>query len=145
MGLGNPMFGDDGCGVRLAEIVAQRVASSSSMLSVIVAGISPERHLAASCAHDTVVFADAVECGQTPGTVILMAGDQIVARYPQVSTHKLSLGLLAKRLADAGVKTWLLGIQPGSMAPGAALTREVAASVDSLACVLADAGREADA
>jgi len=43
------------------------------------------------------------------------------------------------------VKTWLLGIQPGSMAPGAALTREVAASVDSLARVLADAAREADA
>ena len=44
----------------------------------------------------------------------------MAARFPQVSTHKISLGLLARldRGAVARRKAWLLGVQPESLRPG---------------------------
>ncbi|MCX6905586.1 MAG: hypothetical protein NTW03_19330, partial [Verrucomicrobia bacterium] len=68
---------------------------------------------------------------------------EMAARLPQVSTHKLSLGLLA-RLIEAGGRTraWLLGVQPGSLAQGTGLTTAVQSSLALLADLLAETSRE---
>jgi len=50
----------------------------------------------------------------------------MAARFPQVSTHKISLGLLARCLeANGRTRAWLLGVQPESLQPGAGLTPAV--------------------
>jgi hydrogenase maturation protease len=75
---------------------------------------------------DHVVFLDAVEFGGPPGSVVLLDSDEMAARFPQISTHKLSLGLLAKQVeANGRTKAWLLGVQPGSLRSGEELTPAV--------------------
>ena len=57
----------------------------------------------------------------------------MVARFPQISTHKISLGLLAKRAeANGTTKAWLLGVQPESLKPGEELTPAVQATLELL-------------
>ncbi len=55
--------------------------------------------------------------------MVLLNSDEMTARFPQISTHKISLGLLAKRVeANGTTKAWLLGVQPESLRPGEELT-----------------------
>jgi hydrogenase maturation protease len=68
-----------------------------------------------------------------PGSTILLDSEQMSARYPQVSTHKISLGLLAKWAeANGTTKAWLLGVQPESLKPGDELTPAVRATLELL-------------
>jgi Ni,Fe-hydrogenase maturation factor len=56
------------------------------------------------------------------------------SRFPQVSTHKLSLGLLARMVeANGKTKAWLLGVQPASLRPGQALSEPVRRTLEQLA------------
>lgn len=144
VGLGNPGLGDDGLGVALARAVAARLAGATP--AVVDAGAEPERHLGAIAAagHDAVLFLDAVEFGAEPGAAVLLGAAEIQARFPQVSTHKLSLGVLACLVEQGGrARAWLLGVQPGSLAAGAGLSPDVRATVDVLAELLAEVGAAA--
>ncbi|HUM04423.1 MAG TPA: hydrogenase maturation protease [Terriglobales bacterium] len=123
VGLGNPDFGDDGFGVRMAEDLHQ-----TGVPHVVVAGVSPERWLSrlADPQFAHVVFLDAVEFGGAPGSVVLLNGREAAARFPQVSTHKISLSLLAEWIESNGAThMWLLGVQPESIRESAALSPAV--------------------
>ena len=114
--MGNVDYGDDGFGVRLAEVLLEAGVSD-----VVVAGAEPERYIGRTedQRFDRILFLDAVDFGATPGSVALLSSKQICARYPQVSTHKISLGVLAKWMEASGTtKVWLLGVQPESLHPG---------------------------
>jgi hydrogenase maturation protease len=130
MGLGNVDYGDDGFGVRLAEeLLAAGVAG------VVIAGTSPERCLgiAADDGYDHLVFLDAVDFDGEPGSVVFLNATEIGARYPQISTHKISLGLLARRVEAGGTtKAWLLGVQPESLKSGQQLTPTVKMTLGAL-------------
>jgi len=119
MGLGNVDGGDDGFGVRLAE------ALKDPAFDVLIAGTTPERFIGgvAEAGFDHLIFLDAVEFGGAPGAVAFLSAEEMTSRFPQVSTHKLSLGLLAKWVESGGkTKAWLLGVQPESLRPGAGLS-----------------------
>jgi hydrogenase maturation protease len=135
MGLGNVAYGDDGFGVRLAEALIGSASTPGTRSRVIIAGTTPEwligRVADRECDH--LIFLDAVEFGGAPGSVVLLNSDELAARFPQISTHKLSLGLLAKRAESNGrTKAWLLGVQPESLRPGENLTTTVAATLELL-------------
>jgi hydrogenase 3 maturation protease len=167
MGLGNVDYGDDGFGVRLAEELKSegrnpkaegnpksegrsedpgRSSSDFGLRShVIVAGTTPERVIGrvADESFDHVIFLDAVEFGGAPGSVVLLNSDEITARYPQISTHKISLGLLAKWAEVNGTtKAWLLGVQPESLKPGENLTPAVRATLELLLELVRDVSLE---
>ena len=102
---------------------------------VIIAGTAPERWLGrvAEADFDHVVFLDAVDFGGAPGSVVLLNSGEMAARFPQISTHKLSLGLLAQQVETNGrTKAWLLGVQPESLKPGGELTPTVRATLELL-------------
>jgi hydrogenase 3 maturation protease len=102
---------------------------------VIVAGTTPDRLIGqvADAGFDHLIFLDAVEFGGMPGSAILLDSEQMSARYPQISTHKISLGLLAKWTeANGTTKAWLLGVQPESLKPGGELTPAVRATIELL-------------
>jgi len=138
LGLGNVDSGDDGFGVRLAEALIRcgapgpfargELQALSSSLHCLIAGTQPERFVGRLAARgfDHLVFLDAVEFGGPPGSVVLLNSDQMQARFPQVSTHALSLGLLARWVEANGVaKAWLLGVEPASVQPGSPLSGPV--------------------
>jgi hydrogenase 3 maturation protease len=130
MGMGNTDYGDDGFGVQLVEELAEAEVSD-----VIVAGSEPEGWvgIAAEQDFDHVVFLDAVEFGGAPGAVVFLDAKQLVSRFPQVSTHKISLGLLAKFIESNGItKVWLLGVQPESTREEQMLSPTVRATMEVL-------------
>jgi len=111
MGLGNPDYGDDGFGVRLAEKLID-----AGVPNVVVAGVTPDRWITQLSSFDHVVFLDAVECGAVAGDVVFLDSAEMAARFPQISTHKISLGGLAQWIeANGKTQAWLLGVQPESL------------------------------
>jgi hydrogenase maturation protease len=115
IGVGNSAYADDAAGIVLAQLLLD-----SHLPHVAIAGANPERWI---CATDgirwpNVIFLDAVELGAEPGSAVFLGADAMVAQFPQVTTHKLSLGLLARYVeAQSNARAWLLGIQPHSLRP----------------------------
>jgi len=120
MGLGNVDGGDDAFGVRLAEALA-----GAGVLDVIIAGTAPEQLVVryADAGFDHLVFLDAVDFGAAPGSVVFLNSQEMAARFPQISTHKISLGMLAGYVESGRMtRAWLLGAQPLSLKPAPALS-----------------------
>lgn len=136
VGLGNPDFGDDGAGLHLATLLAERLPSPHR---VYLAGTTPERHVRELREErfDTVVLLDAVDFGAAPGSVAWFAAAEIAAFYPPVSTHKIPLPLVARLITEGtATRVWLFGLQPASLRPGNGLSAIVAASIERLAPLL---------
>jgi len=134
MGIGNVDYGDDGFGVRLAEKL-QREGTPD----VIVAGVAPERYLGrvADGGYDHLIFLDAVDFGGIPGSVVFLNSSEIAARFPQVSTHHISLGLLAKSVeANGRTSVWLLGAQAESFKSAGPLTPKMETTLETLSELL---------
>lgn len=132
VGVGNPDRGDDAFGPRLAAAVRDR-----GYRDVIVAERTPERWMGwlTGGDFDTILFLDAVDMRATPGDAIFLESTQIAARYPQVSTHTLSLGTLARLIEATGrTRVFLLGVQPQGVGEGS----ELSASVRTTAEILGD-------
>jgi hydrogenase maturation protease len=160
VGIGNVELGDDGFGVKLAAALLARgvnrreqapegspapiadprfIGKEAARLSVLIAGTEPERHLGGvfEAGFDQVVFLDAVEFGGAPGAVIFLGAAEMESRFPQVSTHKLSLGLLANWVeAHGATRAWLLGVQPETLQAGQDLSPAVEASREILQVLL---------
>lgn len=135
MGVGNVDHGDDGFGVYLAEELV--VAGHSD---VIIAGTTPEHYLGRIVEEgfDHLLIIDAVNCREAPGTVVFLNAAEIAAAFPQISTHKISLGVLATVLAEAGTRVWLLGVQPEMLRPGQELSSTMDASMEIIHRLLQD-------
>jgi hydrogenase maturation protease len=148
MGLGNVEYGDDAFGVRLAEELkseGRTPKSEGNPSQVILCGMTPERFigLVTDEGFDHVVFLDAVEFGGPPGSVVLLDSNEMAARFPQISTHKISLGLLARQVESNGqTRAWLLGVQPESLRQGEQLSPTVQATLELLLGLLRDVSAE---
>ena len=74
-----------------------------------------------------------------PGDVIFLEGAEIAARYPQVSTHKLSLGTIARLIEAQGpTRVFLLGVQPQSVGDAAELSAPVRTTLEILRDLLVE-------
>jgi len=137
-GVGRVDRGDDGFGPRLVAALAGVEA-----LDAVDCGDRPEDFTAEilRSSPDTVLIADAVEMGASPGEVALIEPGGLPAGCG--GTHRASLGTLMKYLEwRGGARVLLLAVQPGTIADGPGLSPEVAASLDRLARALArGAGR----
>jgi len=132
MGIGNVDYGDDGFGVRLAEEL-----TAAGVPDVIVGGTTPDRWIGQLTGFDHVVFLDAVEFGSAPGSAVLLNSGEMSVAFPQISTHKISLGILAGWVeANGRTKAWLLGVQPKSLKAGEPLTPTLQKTLETLAEVL---------
>ncbi len=110
-------------------------ADASVRHEAINAQTMPERFInrVSGRGFDHIIFLDAVEFGAEPGSVIFLGSGEMAGRFPQISTHKLSPGLLARWIEAGGTtKAWLLGVQPGSLKPARGLTKDVQATSDIL-------------
>jgi hydrogenase maturation protease len=136
VGIGNLDLGDDGFGVRLAQDI-----QAAGYPDVVVAGTIPERWALplAQGGFDTVVFLDAVHIPAEPGSVAFLGAGDLAAKFPQISTHKLSLGTLAEMIEATGrAKVWLLGTQPKTLLPGSGLSGAVGTTLEALKALLGE-------
>jgi len=141
LGIGNTDRGDDGFGVRLAEALEE-----AGLENVLIAGTTPEIYaiVLGNGKYDTVLFLDAVFSGAEPGSVVLMDAAEIRSGFPQVSTHRYSIGTLAEIIRSGkGTKVWLLGVSPASTEMGGALSGAVKESLRMLTELIPSAKKSA--
>jgi len=130
LGIGDSQWGDDGLGVVLAQSL-----QDAGCPNVVVTGSTPENWVdwARKAGFENVLLLDAVEFPGEAGSVVFLESAQLRNRYPQVSTHKFSLGTLASLIEnESKTRVWCLGVKPKSLAPGAGLSEPVKATVELL-------------
>ncbi len=141
LGVGNVERGDDGFGVRLVEALQGRFRLDGALLRPVDVGTCPERYvgMAARAGCQELVFADAVDFGEAPGSLLLARTEELLERPPTTSTHRVPLPVLAQYAEGLGVPAWLLGVQPASLRPGTELSPEVASALESVVELLGSA------
>lgn len=133
MGLGSVDYGDDGFGIRLAERLQEM-----GVPSVRVIGVWLDRCLMLSQIPEHIVFLDAIDAGEEPGTLFWLNSKAMRQRWPQITTHRLSLGLLAQYLEERWpLRVWLLGAQPLHLQAGAGLSQPVVRALEEAATAIA--------
>ena len=134
LGIGNEDRGDDGAGIevanRLRERSPLRAYSEHDGLEGIVRDISE------SDDNALVVFVDAADLKADPGTIKLVMPEDI--RPTEITTHRVTVALLAAVLAESGKRSAVICIQPGNTELGAEMTAPVKAAVGSAASALAE-------
>jgi len=125
LGLGNPLAGDDGIGVALAEALAE--AGPAAGAQVRVAGSDPLALLEELLAGRRVLLLDACRFGGRPGeTTWLRLDDPTwpLAAAP-LSLHGLDLPAvfeLARALRLPLERAWLYGVEPAEIREGRGLS-----------------------
>lgn len=134
LGVGNPLAGDDGVGVRAVEALATaELPEGIRLLDVGVLGMDV---LAWTRPDEPVVILDAVRGPGEPGTLYRFDLDEIAApAEPPLSAHELGVAdvLAAARLMGRPLRGTLLGVEPSRVeAFTAGLSPPVAAALSAL-------------
>lgn len=132
LGVGNSARGDDGAGSAVARALVAAGAAGA-----IDGGDTPESYIpdVAQLRPRSVLVLDAVDLGAQPGAVALVEGH--LAARAAFDTHRVPLDLVLRVLgARTGARCHVLGIQPERADHGAGLSPAVAATVETLVCLL---------
>ena len=141
LGIGNVLLTDEGIGVRALKELERRYTypTNVELLDGGTAGIELLRHIRN---RDYLIIIDAMKCGQKPGTVLRVEGDEVPAAFrTRISPHQLGLSdlLAAAMLTDElPANLVLYGVEPESIDIGLDLTETVEANVDKLVGAVAD-------
>ena len=134
LGLGNILHCDDGVGPQAIRRLRAdpRVPTGVSLVEGGTLGLELLPYVW-DCARLIVI--DAVDVGQSPGTLVRMSGEDLNTLPGSSNVHQLGVSdlLVALRmLAERQPDVVLLGVQPGSTDWSCELSSCVAASIDSL-------------
>lgn len=127
MGVGNPLMGDDAVGSWIAEELKGKVN-----IPVFVGEDVPENYLYDIIAEEPryLLVVDAVDFGGVAGEARLIDINELTPRF--LSSHGMSLNIMASILEEKGCKVILLGIQPKNLAFGAEMSEEVKKSGEEI-------------
>ena len=143
IGVGNALRSDDAAGVLVARELLQRdCAEDRAHLLILDGGQAPENLSGQLCkfAPDLVLFIDAADIGEKPGTVQWISEGCIDGM--SASTHSLPLSMLARYLKlELNCQVIFLGIQPRSNEVGETMSAEVLQAVNEVVEDLAEALR----
>ncbi len=134
LGIGNPLNGDDGVGI----YVADRFRKDDWI--ALACGTAPEnftgiiRKTGPSC----LVLVDAAAMGISPGDYRIIPRDKI--EDVSIGTHQLPLSLLIDFLSDTVERIMLIGIQPEGAGMGEEISLRVRNGADRLLCELSSGG-----
>lgn len=132
LGIGNPLMGDDGVGIRVAELLAEKDLPSG--VTVQEAGLPGWGLPSWFEGHSDVILVDAVHMGAKPGTWKRFRPDDlhVVMEDGTLSLHQpgLAAGLALSQALDLLPRNLVLfGIEPAQTAAGTALSPEVDSSL----------------
>ncbi len=134
LGVGNLLWADEGFGVRCVEAFAERFAIPEQ-LTVADGGTQGLYLVDLIREHNPVVIFDAVDFGDAPGSMRVVADDEIPAFVAgkKVSLHQAGLQdviACAKLLGDCAENMLLIGVQPVELEDyGGSLRPEVKAQI----------------
>jgi hydrogenase maturation protease len=136
LGVGNPLYGDDGAGPRLVEMLAERNLPPN--VQVQDAGLPGWGLPSWLEGWETVFLVDAVDMGLEAGSWRRFRPEEVKLwlQDGELSLHQpdLACGLaLAQALDLLPEQLVLYGVQPGQTDPGAPLSQQVSASLRGLA------------
>jgi len=132
LGVGNRLRGDDAVGSLMVERLKGKVN-----IPLIDAGDVPENYLGPieESGAEVVLVVDATEMGGNVGDVAIFDIEQVQGM--SISTHMANLGLMFQVIPpEKRPQVILLGIQPGNMELGQALSEPVHATMENLAEIL---------
>jgi len=132
LGVGNRLRGDDAVGSLMVERLKGKVN-----IPLIDAGDVPENYLGPieTSGADLVLVVDATEMGANAGDVAIFDIEQVQGM--SISTHTANLGLMFQVIPpEKRPHVILVGIQPGSMELGQALSEPVRTTMGELAEML---------
>lgn len=144
LGIGNPLQGDDGAGIRAVELLAERNLPAN--IRVEEAGMPGWGLPAWLEGWSSVIIVDAIKMGQAPGTwrcfspeeVRLITEDNLLSLHQTDLTNGLALAQALDILPDSLV---FYGIEPGSTDYGMDLSPAVNHNLPELVDkILADLG-----
>lgn len=142
IGLGNPLRGDDGVGVRVAQILAEQTLPPG--VEVVDGGTQGLGIVNLMEGWQRVILVDAAEVGKVPGQFVRFSLDeaQLLGDDQHVSVHTAGLRdalLLAQVLKMLPGEVIIFGVQPANLKWDSALSPQVEATLpDLIDAVLAE-------
>ena len=134
LGLGNILHRDDGVGAQIVSRLRAdpRVPADVSLVEGGTLGLELLPYIW-DCARLIVI--DAIDVGESPGTLVRLTGAELSSLAGNSSVHQLGVSdlLVALRmLAERQPEVVLLGVQPESTDWSSQLSSTIAAMIDSL-------------
>jgi len=139
VGVGNPMWGDDGVGPALIHRLERRRHDGETAALLVDGGDSPEAYWGTITAYrpQAILLIDAVAWGGEPGSVALI--ERVQEGGTPLSTHRISLNLFLDLLRrETGAHVFVLGIQPARLAFGGSMSLKIQRTLDVLEDVFSD-------
>ena len=123
VGIGNPMRGDDGVGVKIIELLEARSLEGVMLLNTETV---PEAFTGKVESYEPthVLLLDAANFGGQPGETKLIDSEHIGGQA--ISTHSLPLNIFISYIEKSlGITVLLLGVQPKTVTFGEEMTPEL--------------------
>ncbi len=139
VGVGNPMWGDDGVGPAIIHRLERHRHDGKIAALLVDGGDSPEAHWGTITASrpQAILVIDAVSWGGEPGSVALL--ERVQERGTPLSTHRISLNLFLGLLRkETGADVFVLGIQPSRVVFGGSMSLKIQRTLDVLEDVFSD-------
>jgi hydrogenase maturation protease len=135
LGIGNLVMTDDGIGVRVVQLIAERYRFPEQV-TVLDGGTLGLDLLPQIEEARRLIIVDAVETGAPPGTLVRLSGEEIpLALETKLSPHQMGLKDLltvSSLLGQAPEEMVLWGVQPESIEMELRLSAPVAAQLEPL-------------
>ena len=141
LGLGNPLLGDEGVGVRVVEELKELELPDG--VTVVEGGTAGLGLIGLMEGYQRVIIVDAADMGHPPGRVVRFTPSeaQFKTAEASLSLHQIGLGevlALAEALEVAPVELVVIGIQPSRVEVGAGLSPEVEGAIPQIIRIILD-------
>lgn len=127
IGIGNVLRGDEGVGVRAAELARSRLTD----VHVVAAGAIGPATIADLEGFSHIIVLDSIDVGRSPGTIVWFeAGD--LSACASSAVHEFGVAdllMLVGQTTQAPEEAIVLGVQPGTLEIGAALSLPVLVAI----------------
>jgi hydrogenase maturation protease len=135
LGLGNPLLGDEGIGVRVVEELQGLELPDG--VTVVEGGTAGLGLIGLMKGYQKVIIVDAADMGCPPGRVVRFTPleAQLKTAEAPLSLHQIGLGevlALAEALEVAPAELVIIGIQPSRVEMGAGLSPEVEGAIPQI-------------
>ena len=141
LGLGNPLLGDEGTGVRVVEEL--KGLELPGGVTVVEGGTGGLGLIRLMEGYQKVIIVDAADMGHPPGRVVRFTPSeaQLKTAEAPLSLHQIGLGevlALAEALEVAPAELVIIGVQPSQIEGGVGLSPEVEGAIPQIIGIILD-------